>query len=233
MTSSACSCVPKCRKKRLLRPAEQAVVGPQYQQGGGHAYRRCRSFPAGRIQIVRRHAGQARVPVAAGPRQRLHAGMGGTDYRHFRRNHPPSGARDGHHGARPEDRTAHRLDRFMGQGARHRHRQSGVLPCHARTGGALQRFPHDTRAVHPDDAPGHYRSSGWFPPQDPVPASDSALCAYAERSACGATEYAAGRHGAGLAVRSGRPVRQCRRQPGAYRQGIFLGISAVGARLDA
>ena len=145
----------------------------------------------------------------------------------------PPGARDGHHRARPEDRTADRLDRFLGQGARHRYRQSGLVPCHARSGRALQRFSHDTRAVDTDDAAGHHRPARRFPPQDAVPASDSALRAHAERPARGAAEHAAGRHGAGLAVRPGRPVRQCRRQSGAYRQGVLVGISAVGARHDA
>ena len=45
---------------------------------------------------------------------------------------PPAGARDGHHRARPEDRAADRLDRCLGQGARHGHRQPGRLPRHAR-----------------------------------------------------------------------------------------------------
>ena len=60
----------------LLRPAEQAVVGPRHQQAGGHAHRGRRPLPARRIQAAGRHAGQARVPAAAGARRGLHAGVG-------------------------------------------------------------------------------------------------------------------------------------------------------------
>ena len=75
---------------------------------------------------------------------------------------------------------------------------------------------------------------GGFRHKTPFPRADSALCAYRPtiRDAVQA-EHAAGRHGARLAVRSGRPVRRCRRQSGAHRQGVLVGISAVGARADA
>jgi hypothetical protein len=47
--------------------------------------------------------------------QALHRRVGQRHHRHPGRDHPPPGARDGHHRARPEDRTADRLDRLLGQ----------------------------------------------------------------------------------------------------------------------
>jgi hypothetical protein len=106
---------------------------------------------------------------------RLHAGVGRRHHRHPGRDHPPPGARDGHHRARPEDRAADRLDRCLGQRARHRHRQPGGLPRDARAGGALQRLPDHPRAGHPDVAAGHHRPARRLPPQGAVPAADSAV----------------------------------------------------------
>ncbi len=127
---------------RLLRSAEQAVVGPRDRPAGAHAFRRCRSIPPGRVPAVRRHAGEALVPVAEGPRRGLHVRVGSRHHRHPGRGDPPACPRDGHHRARPEDRAADRVDRHLGQGARHRHRQSRRLPRDARARRALERIPH-------------------------------------------------------------------------------------------
>ena len=166
--------------------------------------------------------------------QGLHAGMGGGHHRHSGRDHPPPRARDGHHRARPEDRAADRLDRLLGQGARDRHRQPGRLPRDARPGGALQRLPDDPRAGDPDVAARHHRPARRLPPQGAVPARDPAA-APSRRTArrrCSRTRrWTALR--ARLAGRARRPVRRRRRQSGAHRQGLLVGVPAVGARPDA
>ena len=100
------------------------------------------------------------------------------------------------------------LDRLLGQGTRHHHRQPGGLPCHARPGGALQRLSHHPRAGHPDESARHHRPAGRLPPQGAVPAADSALRQDAQHAAGHQAQLAAGRHGAGLAGRAGRPVRR-------------------------
>jgi anaerobic selenocysteine-containing dehydrogenase len=74
---------------------------------------------------------------------------------------------------------------------------------------------------------------GGFRHKSAVPAAHSALRAHAQRPARGAAEPAAGRHGAGLAGRPRRPVRQRRWLAGAHRQGLLVGVPAVGARADA
>ena len=90
-----------------------------------------------------------------------------------------------------------------GKRARHRHRQPGGLPRHARPGGALQRLPDHPRAGHPDVAAGHHRPPRRLPPQGAVPAPDPALRAHAQRRRARCKpEHAAGRHAAGLAGRS-------------------------------
>ena len=114
-----------------------------------------------------------------------------------------------------------------------RHRQSGGLPRDARAGRALQRLSDHPRAGDPDVAAGHDRPARGLSPQGAVPAPDPAVRAHAQRPARGAAEPAAGRHGAGLARRPRRPVRQRRRLAGAHRQGLLVGVPAVGARADA
>ena len=132
-------------------------------------------FLLGEFRLSDGTRGQAVVPAAAGARRGLHAGVGGQHHRHPGRDDPPPRARDGHHRARPEDRAADRVDRHLGQGARHRHRQSGRVPRDARARRALQRLPDDPRAGDPDDAARHDRPAGRLPPQGAVPAPDSAV----------------------------------------------------------
>ncbi len=54
---------------RLLRPAEQAVVGPRAEQADLHSHTGCRPVSAGRVPARRRHAGQAGLPAAGRPGQ--------------------------------------------------------------------------------------------------------------------------------------------------------------------
>jgi hypothetical protein len=157
-------------------PTEEACYEPQDKLWWDRTTNRAvvthkgrRSLPARRIQAARRHAGEAGLPAAAGTRQGLHAGMGEPDHRHPGRDHPPAGPRDGRHRARPEDRAADRLDRFLGQGTRHGHRQPGGVPRHARPGGAQQRLPDHTRDVDPDVAAGYHRPPGGFRHKAPFP----------------------------------------------------------------
>ena len=208
---------------------DRATNRPVVTHTRGH-----RSVPAGRVPAVRRHRGQALVPAAQGPRRGLHAGVGGRHHRHPGRGDPAARPRDGHHRARPEDRAADRVDRHLGQGARHGHRQSGRVPRDARPRGALERLPHHPRAGDPDDAARHDRPAGRLPPQGAVPAPDPALRQDAEHAArrSSPTTPLDGT-GARLAGRAGRPVRQRRRHAGAHRQGVLVGVPAGRARDDA
>ncbi len=187
----------------------------------------------GDYQDARRHAGEAGLPVAGRPRQGLHAAVGSRDHRHPGRHHPSPGARDGHDRARPEDRAADRLDRLVGQEAQQGHRQSGGVPRDARAGRAQQRLPDDPRAGDIDEPARHHRPPRGLPPQGALPARRAAQRAPAEGSGVDQAEHATGRTAAGLAGNARRPVRGRRRRAGAHRQGLLVGVPAVGARADA
>ncbi len=81
---------------------------------------------------------------------------------------------------------------------------------HAMRGLAAHSNGFQTIRAHgdPDVAAGHHRPPRRLPPQGAFPAADSALRPHAQRPARGAAQPSAGRHGAGLAVRPGRPLRQ-------------------------
>ncbi len=222
-------------------PKEEGCFDPQNKlwwdratnRPGRHAQREHGSVPAGRVQPVRRHLGEARVPAAEGARRRLHARMGGGHHRNSRRGDPPACARNGHYRARREDRAADSLDRHVGKGARHRHRQPGRVPRDARARRALERLSHDACARDPDDAARHDRPARRISPQGTVPAADSAMCQDAEHTACDQAGPPARRTGPRLARRAGRPLRRRRRRAGAHRQGVLVGVPAGRAWNDA
>ena len=136
--------------------------------------------------------------------------------------------------ARPGLRAADRLDRLVGRRARDRHRRPGGVPRDARPGGALQRLSYHPLAGDPDVAARHHRparaasatrrrSRAPMPPSASPPNRVEADPARTRRSTA--------RRSAGPPP--GRPVRGRRRQPGAHRQGVLVGVPAVGARPDA
>ena len=213
--------------------AEQAVVGPRGRRTRRHTHARRRPVPLRRLRVAGRHAGEARVPVARRADARIHAGVGGGNHRDSGGHDSPPRPRDGHHRARPADRAADSVDRFLGRRARDRDRQPGRVPCDARTRRALERLPDDPRARDPDVAARHHRPPGRLPAQGAVPARDSAVRQAAEQSRCGEAEHAARRAGARLAGLARRSLHRRRRRSGAHRQGLFVGIPAVGARAHA
>jgi len=107
------------------------------------------------------------------------------------------------------------------------------LPIAARPGCPLQRLPDYSRPVDPDVHFGHHRPPRRLPPQGAVPTPHPTLPQNAKRPAGCETQYPARWHAARLARRPQRPVRGRRRQAGAHRQGLFLGIPTVGTRPDA
>ena len=194
-----------------------------------------RPVPARRVQAVRRHAGQARVPAAEGARRRLHAGMGGAASPAF----PPTTIRRLAHemGVTARDQKIElpiRLDRLVGQGARDRHRQSGRVPRDARPRRALERLPDDPRARDPDVAARHDRPARRLPPQGAVPARRSRRARRRRtRRARSSRTRRSTACALGWPAEPGRPVRRRRRRAGAHRQGVLVGVPARRARADA
>jgi hypothetical protein len=110
----------------MLRNAEGDVVNPLrphnfywwdrlQRPAGGRPHRGRRPGAAGPLHDARRHPA---VPAFQLLEERVKPYTPEWAERHHRHpggHHPPPGARDGHHRARPEDRAAHRLDRLLGQ----------------------------------------------------------------------------------------------------------------------
>jgi len=110
----------------------------------------------------------------------IHAGVGRRDNRGPRGDDPAPRLRDGRDRARPEDRITHPVDRRLGPRPRVGGRQPRLLPCHARAGGALQRFPHHPVPGHPDVPAGNHRPARRLPAQGAVSTPRPALRQTAE-----------------------------------------------------
>jgi anaerobic selenocysteine-containing dehydrogenase len=191
-----------------------------------------RSFPARRVQAARRHAGEAGLPVAAGAGQGVHAGVGEPDHRHPGRDHPPPGHEMG---VTARDQKIELPIAWTDSwGKEHDTVTGNPVAFHAMRGLAAHSNGFQTiRAMSilmsllgTIDRPGGFRHKAPFPrPIPPCARTPNDPRAVQPNRRSTAWRWAG--------PRSGRPVRQRRRQPGAHRQGLLLGISAVGARPDA
>ncbi len=146
-----------------------------------------RPVPARRVQAVRRHAGQAGLPTAAGARQGLHAGVGGADHRHSRPRR--SGAWRYEMGVTARDQRIELPIAWTDSwGNEHDTVTGNPVAFHAMRGLAAHSNGFQTiRALaHPDVAARHHRPARRLSPQGAVPAPDTALRAHAQRPARGA-----------------------------------------------
>jgi hypothetical protein len=97
-----------CGGERHRLAAGAVVVGPALRPRRPHACRRGRPVPLRRVPARRWHPRQACLPASRRSDERIHAGVGRGDHGDRRRHHPAPGARNGRHGARPENRAADR-----------------------------------------------------------------------------------------------------------------------------
>jgi len=218
--SSACSCAPSAGGRGLLRPAEQAVVGPAHQQGRGHACEGADPYLLGEFELSDgtkvKPAFQLLVERVKDYTPKWASAITGVPVETIERLAYEMGIT----GARPEIELPIAWT-TSGQGTTRPSPATGGVPRDARPGRALERFPHHPLAVDSDEPARHHRSPRRLPPQAPFP-RPIPPCAktHAARRRCSRTNRWTAWRSAGR--RPGRPVCRQGRHAGAYRQGILL-----------